>query len=63
MCGLVVSDDSIKEDFKWLKNELRDLTKEERRIIVEEYVEQVGSYGIGVKEYQAFMKMLEELEE
>ena len=56
-------EEKIKEDFEWLKNELEGLTKAERRIIINEYVDQSGSYGVGVREYQSFIKMLEGLEE
>lgn len=55
--------DRIKEDFKWLKSEIEALTYEERCIMLDEYADAVGDYGIGVKEYQAFIMFLNELEE
>lgn len=56
-------EERIKEDFKWLKNELMGLTIEERCIILEEYIEQVRNDSrIGVKEYQNFLEFLNSIE-
>lgn len=57
-------DDRIKKDLEGLKNELLDLTKAQRRIILEEYENGVREYtGINMREYKAFIDFLLEMEE
>ena len=53
----------IEMDIDWVKDELRGLTKAQRRIILQKYADMVQDYGIGMKEYKAFMKAFDELEE
>jgi hypothetical protein len=55
-------DDCMEEDFIWLKNELKTLTKSDRVLMLQEYADQVQSYGVGVKEYQAFVSVFNDLE-
>jgi riboflavin synthase len=49
-------DERIRIDRKAVKDELKDLTTEQRRIILEEYQEMVLAYGVGVKEYKEFVR-------
>ena len=53
----------IDEDFEWLKNELKDLTKTERCLLLDKYDKQAQSYGIGMHEYQAFVALFDEIGE
>lgn len=53
----------IDADFVWLKSELKNLTKEERCLLLDKYDAQVQEYGIGVQEYQAFVSLFDELED
>lgn len=53
---------NVDFDLNWLKNELEDLTKEERCLIIEEYVRQVRVHNnIGMEEFQTFILALNEL--
>ena len=54
-------EDDIKFDLKWLKDELKDLTNEERRLILSSYVEHVSDFGIGMCEYEAFVKLFNDM--
>ena len=53
----------IDLDIDWLKKELEDLTIEQRCIILDEYIEKMKGYGIGIVEYKAFIAAFNELEE
>jgi hypothetical protein len=50
-------------DLDWLKDELRGLTKAQRRLILEEYADHVKEYRIGMSEYKSFVKVFDELED
>jgi hypothetical protein len=58
--------DDLKEcidlDLEWLKKELEDLTIEQRCIILDEYIERIQKYGIGITEYKAFVEAFDDLE-
>jgi hypothetical protein len=56
-------DELIQEDIEWLKTELQDLTKQQRRIILNLYLASVEEYHIGAKEYAAFVLAFDDLEE
>jgi len=55
--------DCIDLDIEWLKKELEDLTIEERSIILDEYIERMEGYGIGIFEYKAFVEVFNEMED
>ena len=54
-------DDLIEIDKNSLREELLALTTEERVLIIEEYMEMVKSYGVGMKEYEAFIRFFDEI--
>lgn len=56
-------DERIDLDLNWIKDLLRDLTTEQRCLILEEYTVLVKEYNIGMKEYKAFVKAFDELED
>jgi hypothetical protein len=53
----------IESDLVWLKDELLHLTKDKRVLILEEYERNLWSYGIGVREYTAFIEAFNQLTE
>jgi hypothetical protein len=60
---LYTLDECIALDLDWLKDELKDLTKEQRRLILAQYAKLVYDHQIGMKEYQTFVKAFDELED
>ena len=56
-------DDLIESDLNWLKGELTLLTKEEKMLILKEYEENLVAYGIGMREYTAFVEAFNQLRE
>lgn len=54
-------EECIESDLDWLKNELSLLTKEQRCFILSVYEEKLGDYGIGVKEYTAFIDVFNQV--
>jgi len=59
----MTTDDCIELDFEWLKNELEHLTSEQRVLILSEYEKKVHKYGVGIKEYQRFIRLFDEMQE
>lgn len=61
------NEEDLKEcigiDLEWLKKELEDLTTEERCLILDEYIERAQRYGIGIREYKAFVEVFDNMEE
>lgn len=55
-------EDKIKFDLKWLKEALVGLTNEERCLILSEYMKYVGDEYVGMQEYQAFVKLFNDME-
>ena len=53
----------IDLDLDWLKDELKDLTKEERRLILSEYESHLQEYGIGISEYKSFVEAFDGVED
>jgi len=56
-------EDCIELDLDWVKEELRPLTKLQRRLILQQYAMLVENYNIGMTEYKAFVKAFDELED
>jgi hypothetical protein len=56
-------EDKINSDLEWLKDELKDLTNKERCLILLAYLEQLERMDIGVQEYQAFVKLFNDMGE
>jgi hypothetical protein len=55
--------DCIDLDLEWVKDELKNLTKDQRRLILAQYAKLVKDYRIGMTEYQAFVSAFDELED
>jgi hypothetical protein len=55
--------EEIKSDLKWLKNELKHLTKWQRSIILQEYLSILNKYDIGIVEYNAFIGAFNDMED
>lgn len=53
----------IEMDQEALKNELRSLTEEERMIILKEYEDKAQEFGVGMQEFNEFMKWFDQLED
>ena len=53
----------IEMDLDWVKEEIKNLTKHQRRLMLDKYAELVEQYGIGMKEYKAFTEAFDNLEE
>ena len=53
----------IEMDLNWVKEEIKNLTKHQRRLMLDKYAELVEQYGIGMKEYKAFTEAFDNLEE
>lgn len=53
---------NMDSEIEELKNELKDLTKQERCIIIEEYVKWAKESNISLAEYHTFMNVLNDLE-
>jgi len=61
--NLGVSDELINKDLEWLKDALKGLTRRQRRIILDQYINSTNEYAIGIKEYNAFIRAFDNLEE
>lgn len=48
----------IKIDLKWLKHELKDLTNQQRCLILKEYMNNLKKYNIGMREFVSFIVVL-----
>ena len=59
----ITFDDCVELDWEWLKKELQTLTNEERVTILSEYEAKVHKYGVGIKEYQRFVRLFDEMQE
>lgn len=52
--------ESVKHDLIWLEQQLSELTRQERKYVLEQYIRSVKSYQIGIAEYNAFVKAFDE---
>lgn len=53
----ILNNDDLYLDLINIKTELENLTEEERRIVLEEYIRNVSLCKINIVEYNAFMSL------
>lgn len=54
-------EECIELDLDWLKDELKGLTKRQRRLILDKYTRLVQEHRIGMIEYKAFVKLFNDI--
>lgn len=55
-------DEDLQNDLIWLKEELKPLTKTQRRIILEEYNELIKNFSISIEEYSLIINLFNDLD-